>query len=256
MSESEITLREAEQAASIYERLEQIEDHLNSLAEEQKDLGLRQELNIISTKIKALLPLFDQTALLPLLANQLNVTGFQSKIERLGLSKEIIRLSTESKMTPANISTHLETKGIKIGAITIRNFLRLYENSTYAEKIKAKTNSVFNTADQLESLLTLINTQLGKLSFSIDPKQQENHRAYVGELRQVVKLAADLQLNVHKQIEQTKFQADIRYILLNVCTAEQRSIVIEQLKAYSSAEFEPTSSYSKLPYYEQQKEEL
>jgi hypothetical protein len=244
----DFVLEQANQAAGIYEQLEQIIQTIEAISQSTTDVGAAQELQIVEAKLTAVLPLFNQDELLPLLASQLKAPLTQNKVQRMGLSKEVIRMSVQLRLTPKEISTSFEDKGIDIGPHAITTFLTAYENSTYAEKIKAKTSSIFDTPEQLERLLTIINTQLGRLSNAVDPKQQENHRGYVSELRQSLKLAADLQMSVHKQMEQARFQADIREILLNICTADQRDLVIKHLERYASTQTTVGSTYNQLPY--------
>lgn len=245
---SEFALEQANQAAGIYEQLEQIGQTVAAIAQSTTDFGAAQELRVVEAKLAAVLPLFNQDELLPLLASQLKAPLTQNKVQRLGLSKEVVRMSTNLRLTPKEISAALTDQGIEIGHNAIITFLTQYENSSYAEKIKAKTSSIFDTPEQLERLLTIINTQLGRLSNAIDPKQQENHKGYVAELRQSLKLAADLQMSVHKQMEQARFQADIREILVNICTAEQRDLVIKHLEKYAATQTTVSSTYNQLPY--------
>lgn len=245
---SDFALEQANQTAGIYEQLEQIEQTVAAIAHSTTDVGAAQELQIVKAKLAAVLPLFDQDELLPLLASQLKVPLTQNKVQRLGLSKEVVRMSIQLRLTPKEISAALTDQGVEIGYNAISSFLTQYENSSYAEKIKAKTSSIFDTPEQLERLLTIINTQLGRLSNAVDPKQQENHRGYVAELRQSLKLAADLQMSVHKQMEQARFQADIREILVNICTPEQRDLVIRHLERYAATQTTVGSTYNQLPY--------
>jgi len=245
MQESAIT--HSGTASSIYEQLESTTNLIESIASATTDRGAATELSLVTTKLKALLVLFDEEDLLPVLASQLSIKTTKSKVERLGLSKEVIRLATQSKLSAPQIAEHFAGQGIDLVPTTILRFLKAYESSTYAEKVRSKSTSVFDTSEQLERLLSIVNTQLSKLAYSIDPKQQENHKGYVGELRQLIKLAADLQRSVQAQIEQSKFQSDIRYILLSVCTPDQQRMVLDRLRQYGSAQFEPTPGYSSLP---------
>lgn len=243
-------LATSHQAASMYEQLERIGKLIGDCSEATSDPATAIELKLVDTKLKALLTLFDDEQSLPVLAAQLTAKSTSSKIERLGLSKEVIRLATTGRMPITEIQAHFKLQGIDLDVHTIAKFIKAYEASSYAEKIRAKSKSIFDTSDQLENLLCIINTQLSKLNFAIDPKQQDNHRAYVGELRQLIKLAADLQRNVHQAMEQVKFQADVRYILLSICTGEQRALALERLRQYSSAQYEIGPSYSPIPYHD------
>jgi predicted RNA-binding protein YlxR (DUF448 family) len=231
-------------AASIYERLVEVETTLLSISQVSSDLETREELAVVCAKLSTILPLFDQAELLPLLSSQLSTKGIQSKVERLGLSKEVVRLSTEMKFGSVKICEQLAAQGVTLSPATIASFLRAYENSSYAEKIRTKNASIFNTTDQLESLLTIISTQLGKLSFSADPKQQENHRGYVSELRQAIKLAADLQQSVFKQMQETIFRQQVQDILINVCNDEQREEVLHRLQLLSATNVSSSTGFN------------
>jgi hypothetical protein len=81
----------------------------------------------------------------------------------------------------------------------------------------------------------MINTQLVRLQYSNDPKQQENHRGYVAELRQLLKLAADFRKDIASMLQEQQFKQDVSAILLTVMEPQQREEALNLLRKYQSS---------------------
>ncbi len=215
---------------TIYEQLDSVATALTSLqATLSKDAA--QELEISIAKLKGALVLFDSSALLPAVAGELDIYAARGSVEKLGLSKEVLALAS-NKLGATEISQRFKERGISINASTIRAFIEKYQSSSYGERVKVRTTSVFDTSTQLEKLLAQINSQLGRLQYSTDPKQQENHSKYISELRQTIKLAADLQIKLGELFERRRFQEAVKQVILSVCTPDQQQEVLRLLKDF------------------------
>lgn len=230
-------------ALDIFEQLEAIVNNLEGFSRELP-AAKSKELEVYIERIKALIVVLDENTALPGVCSALTNVSTSlrklTKVERLGISADILRLFYKEGKSVQEIS---EIFGDSVHPATIRRFLSIYENYSNKEKIKAQTNgeSVFNTQNQLERLLTMINTQLGRLAYSNDPKVQENHKGYLSELRQVIKLASDFQKEIFNMLQTKQFQEDVRHILVNLMTGAQREEAIQILDKYRQTGFAPSS---------------
>lgn len=217
--------------ASIYQELESVLKALCSL-KQILDSEAAKELEISIERLKATLILFDKDSLLPAVAGQLEIYAARGTIERLGLSTEVLSLAASNKMSAKDIATRFKERGIEVSESSVRTFLDRYDKSSYADKVRLRTTSVFDSGNQLEKLLALINAQLARLNYATDPKQQEVHARYVSELRQTIKLAADLQIKLNETLERRRFQDAVKTAILSVCTVEQRERILQLLKDF------------------------
>jgi hypothetical protein len=226
-------LKQTSRALDVFEQLESIIEKLVGLAESD-DLSKpgQVELNIHIERLRGVVSILDSEENLAPIFTQVTANGNKSRIERLGIAGDIIKLYYRDGLSHNAI---LSKYNNEISNKTLTRFLRMYEALSPQEKSKVynqSKDSIFDTQNQLEKLLTMINVQLGRLAYTNDAKQQENHRGYIAELRQLVKLASDFRKDVQEDLERRQFQKDMSYIMLNVCTLEQREQIMNILRKY------------------------
>jgi hypothetical protein len=217
----------------IYEQISDVSKDLSDLKPFlAKEHAIELEAAIV--KLQAALHLFNNNEVLPAVIGELEVFSTRTSVERLGIGKEVVEMAARKKLKPPEISHILEQRGFAVTAAAVKIFLDKYQKLTYAEKVKIKSDSVFNTSNQLEKLLTIINAQLGRLQYSTDAKQQEVHSKYVSELRQTLKLAADLQLKIGELAARQKFEEAVKEIIFGICSPEQQKEVLQSLKDFGN----------------------
>lgn len=226
-----LALEQTRRALDIFEQLETVltnlEDYKNSLVLDPKDLA---EFDVHLARLKAVIAIVEDTDT-PL--NFSTLTTKRTKIERLGLAKDVINAYYKEGKTLQEIQDQYQDV-LSSGAVA--TFIKTYNKYSPKEQAEAyrSKDSVFDTREQLERLLTMINTQLVRLQYSNDPKQQENHRGYVAELRQLLKLAADFRKDIAAMLQEQQFKQDVSTILLSVLEPHQREAALDLLRKYQS----------------------
>jgi len=212
-------LKQAEAFTTFTEILENLYENLMSCSN-GKDLELRTELQTYAATVKSLIKAIDEKYVPTDIINDAKKSLGQSKVERLRLSSEIIRLKEVERLTFEQIATRV---GLSVS--TVSKFYKYYSEAKPTEKVRLKKASVFDSTQQLEDLHAMIFRQLERLEG--DP---ENHVKYIPEARQVLKLAMDYIGTVNQKQEIENIKAKVRAILLQLAPEKRDEI----LKAFAT----------------------
>lgn len=144
-----------------------------------------------------------------------------SKIERLGLASQVIRLREINKCSCNEIASRLQ-----IDAASVSRFLKFYDSAPLSQKTKYQRSSIFDTTTQYEEVGTMIYRQLARLEDS----DAENHVRYISELRQLLKAAHEWMDKVNTQNQMAEVKEAVIDIL-STCLPEQQERIIKQFSS-------------------------
>jgi hypothetical protein len=201
-------LQKANNALSIIEQLDVICSQLHDL-EGIVSLSNKADVAAISARADALLKVLNESEddVLCITEETAKITQIgHSKIEKLGIGAEIIRLRGEAKMSYKDIATRFQ-----LSASTVKNFCELYDKSKPLEQAKVRSTTPLDYERTWEDLGAMIYRMLARLEN--DP---ENHVKYISELRQLSVVVEKFQ---NKQTAQQKIEQIIhinKEILLDV----------------------------------------
>lgn len=149
-----------------------------------------------------------------------------SKIERLKIGKEIIRLREVDGLTYSEIADRM-----LVDASTVSKFCKFYDSQKPAVRSRYQRTSIFDTSQNFENLGAMIYRSLANLE-NVDP---ENHVKYISELRQTIGAAQKWmeQVSSHHKYDILK-QAiiDILYDEL----PEKREAIIKRFQSVGAAQ--------------------
>lgn len=204
----------ANSSLGFYEQLDLVVSNLQSFSR-TLNTSYSNELNVHIERLVGLVHLMDEEGYEPQVTTSDLTKG--SKVERLGLSGEVVRLKEIHKLSNQEIADKLN-----IGSDTVSRFLRFYEKARPSDKAKYQRSSIFDSTQQYEEIASMVYRQIARLEN--DPEQ---HVKYIGELRQVIKAAQEWmkQANQMQKIEEIK--QIITDILLDIAP-EQRERVIKR----------------------------
>lgn len=175
----------------------------------------KQELEVYLEKLSILSKLLDDT---DEIAFKDKLIGKKlTKIERLNLGGEIVRMREISKLTVDEIASQLS-----LGKSTILRFLKYYDKSKPSEKQQIRRSSIFDTAEQLEKLYAII----GRLLATTELTDSENHVRGISELRQTIKLAKEVLDEDRNRNREAEFKARMVEVLLKYLTPGDRQKVL------------------------------
>lgn len=210
--------------------LERFEDNINLIEDCTKfisNIDTRTLAENTIAELKQLIEIFEDSFNPLELADKANLSGFtfKSKIYQLGIAAEII------KLREAGTSMRGIAASFNISDTAVRRFLKHYDSLSAVAKAKIKTNSVMNTTDRLEDLMTMILRQLHRLEGVND----DVHVKYIGELRQTLGLAAQVSEKIATYKSYQNFREAVQSILASELP-ERRLEIIRKLKALQQDE--------------------
>lgn len=215
-------LEKTNKAMALIEQLQLISEQLKDL-EKTAPVPVKAEVTAISARAEALFNAVNETdseEALQQIGEGLKLSNIaKSKIDKLGISSEIIRLRSEAKMSYSDIA-----KRFSLNESTVSNYCKLYDKSRPIEQAKAKTRSIMDYANTWEDLGAMIYRMLAKLEN--DP---EHHVKYISELRQ---LSVVIEKFMSKQTAQQKIEQIIQInkeILLDVLP-EKKQLIMERFQ--------------------------
>lgn len=135
-----------------------------------------------------------------------------SKIERLGIGGEIVRLRTRMTLQELADKFNLTSQ-------TVSRFLKRYDKMKASEKSQVRRHSVFDIFDRLEELSSMIYRQLAALE-----NQPETHVKYIAELRQTLDLAARLAKELYTIRKYEQFKSAVVEVLLSELPERRREL--------------------------------
>lgn len=207
-----------ERVLGLIEQLETLCQDLTAL-EEAIPIKFKMELALIRERANAILKIIDEDsdndAVLEAIKERSSLTNTtKSKIERLGLQEQVIRLRHAGK-TYKEIGEQLG-----VGTYIIRRFCNIYDKLTPKEQIKTRSRSIMDFVGHWEEMGSLIYRMLAKLEG--DP---ENHVKYVSELRQLLKSVEQFQSRYSAQQEIQQIKDIIQEILVQELPEKRLAIM-------------------------------
>jgi hypothetical protein len=103
-----------------------------------------------------------------------------SKIERLGIGKEIVRLRLENRVSIKEIA-----EKFSLSAATVSQFLKVYDQAKPDEQVRMRRTSIFDTTEQYERL----NVKLDLLYAKVISSDQQVSVQVLGEMRKTIESA-------------------------------------------------------------------
>ncbi len=214
-------LSKANSALAVIEQVEIICTHLDDL-EGIVPLQHKAQVGSVAARAHALLKALNENDedLLNLVRENNSITTLgSSKIEKLGIGAEIIRLRTEAKMSYQEIA-----KRFQLSQATVSAFCKLYDKSEPLEKAKVRSSNIMDFERTWEDIGAMIYRMLAKLEH--DP---EHHVKYISELRQ---LSAIIEKFQNKRTAQQQIQQIIQInkeILIDVIP-EKRALIAQRFE--------------------------
>jgi transcriptional regulator with XRE-family HTH domain len=137
----------AQNAMAFIEQLELVMKSLEFLAERSPQE--RGELEAIIGRVKSLYEMVNEgEAEFDIVASKKTLNDLApSKIERMGLGREILRLRNEAKLSIKDIAERFS-----ISSGTVSQFLKAYEQAKPSEQAIMRRTSIFDTTEQWERL--------------------------------------------------------------------------------------------------------
>ncbi|MGG6281743.1 hypothetical protein ACQ4M3_09255 [Leptolyngbya sp. AN03gr2] len=212
----------ASAAIGLIEQLGVILEDLNSYKNTLPSIH-QVELVGIATRLTSLIKVLDEDENLPSLVQSMQLSGrVSSKVERLRLGGEIIRLRELGRMSIDEIATQ-----IALAPQTVSRFLKYYDSiKDPSEKSRFQRASIFDTTNQLEDLSAMIYRQLAKLE-SVDP---EHHVRYIGELRMTIKAAQEWMDRVSNAQKMDELKSVVAEILMRYVSETDRPMAIRDIQ--------------------------
>jgi transcriptional regulator with XRE-family HTH domain len=142
-----------------------------------------------------------------------------SKIERMGLGKEIVRLRSESRLTIKEIAERysLSTK-------TVSQFLKVYEKAKPSEQAIMRSTSIFDTFDSFERL----NGRLEALFARVEMSDFQVSVQVLAEFRKTIESAEKFMSKMSDQEKLDRIRQVVQEVLIQELP-EKRVEIINKL---------------------------
>lgn len=215
---SELGIKKENIALGVLEQLELVHQDVQAVANQLRK-SEKVELESALARLTSIITLFDdETFTANMTASPKISRVYQTKIERMGLARQVIRMRQVNKMTYGEIAS-----STGVDANTVSRFCRYYDEQTPREKSRYQRASVFDTATQYEDIASIIYRQLARLEDS----DAENHVKYVSEMRQLLKQAKEL-MDQQRQADQIQDIKQAVVQILQNALPEQRDEIMKQ----------------------------
>lgn len=159
---------------------------------------------------------FEIVAERAVLANQAG-----SKIERLGIGKEILRLKAENRLSNADIAERFNVSASLVG-----QFLRAYEKAKPAEQARMRRTSIFDTYEQWERL----GVKLDALFARVETQDYQISVQVLGEMRKTIESADKFMQRISEQQKVERIRLAVEEILLDELP-EKRTAIMQRFAA-------------------------
>ena len=211
-----------ERVIALIEQVETLCLDLKNL-EEAAPIAFKPEVLAIKERAKAILKAMDADSddaeVYKAIKERSSLTSVvKSKIERLGLQEQVIRLRYSGK------SYREIGEQLGVGADLVRKFCQVYDSLTPKEQIKTRSRSIMDFVGHWEEMGALIYRMLAKLEG--DP---ENHVKYISELRQLLKGVEQFQSRYSAQQEVQQIKEIIQEILVQELP-EKRLLIMQRFR--------------------------
>lgn len=216
--------------------IEQLEFITHSLEAIKNDapLTLHAELEAVITRSRAVYAMVNDSEVeFNIVAERRNLaTQSLSKIERLGLGKEIVRLRLENRLNIKEIA-----EKFSLSTATISQFLKVYDQAKPDEQAKMRRTSIFDTGEQYERL----GVKLDLLFAQVQSSDQQVSVQVLGEMRKTIESAERF---MTKYSEREKMERVLLIIqeILQTELPERRVEVMKRFAALGLKGATPASS--------------
>lgn len=222
-------------ALGLIEQLNEVTENLAQLTA-QLPPEHRSEHEVYVGKLRAIVAALDTDLVsLPVVqgSEQASKLAKFSKITRLGIAGELVRLRATGKYTIEDLAVRFD-----VPAQQISRFFRYYDACSPSEKARVRRQSVFEISERLEDLLQIIVRQLARLEAVND----EVHVKYVAEFRQTVAMAANLLEKVNHYHRFQQLITAVGDLLVKELPHRQREIteaIYQLAKSITDTKLEP-----------------
>lgn len=219
-NEHQRALTKAHKALSFIEQFQQIERDIKELVV-VVPRTYRADLKLIEAKVNGLLQVLDvgEEQIFQTITSAKTEGVTRSKIERLRIGGEIIRLRNEVKLSYKAIADRFE-----IHEHTVSAFCKAYDQATPTEQARIKRTSIFDSHNQYEELGAMIYRCLARLE---QDGELETHVKYIGELRQTLKQAEQWMDRVSVSSKLEQIRAIVMEVLLDELP-EKRTLIMQR----------------------------
>lgn len=181
----------------------------------------RGELEAVIGRVKTLYEMVDNNdAEFDIVSAQKTLSEIApSKIERMGLGKEIVRLRSESRLTIKEIAERysLSTK-------TVSQFLKVYEKAKPSEQAIMRSTSIFDTFDSFERL----NGRLEALFARVEMSDFQVSVQVLAEFRKTIESAEKFMSKMSDQEKLDRIRQVVQEVLIQELP-EKRVEIINKL---------------------------
>lgn len=185
------------------------------------DVENRGELEAIIGRVKTLYEMVDNSdAEFDVVAAQKTLSEIApSKVERMGLGREIVRLRAESRFTIKEIAEKysLSTK-------TVSQFLKVYEKAKPSEQALMRNTSIFDTFDSFERL----NGRLEALFARVEMSDFQVSVQVLAEFRKTIESAEKFMSRMSDQEKLDRIRQVVQEVLIQELP-EKRVEIINKL---------------------------
>jgi hypothetical protein len=207
-----------ERVLGLIEQIETLCQDLSAL-EEAVPIKYKTEVSLVRERTLTILKIIDEDSEDPAIYEAIKekaslTNAAKSKIERLGLQEQVIRLRQSGK-TYKEIGDQLS-----ISAQLVSRFCTIYDSLSPKEQIKTRSRSIMDFVGHWEEMGALIYRMLAKLEG--DP---ENHVKYMSELRQLLKCVEQFQSRYSAQQEIQQIKDIIQEILVQELPEKRLTIM-------------------------------
>lgn len=196
-------------------------DRLKTVEKKSKGLtntilkGCIQELTALGNILD------DQKVPFDILKEQFSVntrtSNYSSEIQESGLEGVILDLYLKKRRSAEEIAEYYN-----LSVVSVRRFLKYYDNCKPSEQMTLRKKSVFDITDQLEDLTIIIQRQLSNL----EGENDEVHVQYVREMRLVLAQAAEVVDKINNYQTLQKVVESIGDVISEVIPEKRKEIYI------------------------------
>lgn len=228
---SSVTKEEFNQALSLIEQFYEVLEKLKDL-EQSAPSRLEADFKQVITDYTFLLEILDSESSPVNIIKNPSLSGNlrKNKVEKLGLSGELIRLRKEQRLTITELSDRY-----KLDKNTISRFFRYYDSLLPSQKAVYQRKSIFDVTERLEEMQQLILRNFYRLEGVSDDVAVK----YMGELRQSLDLAVKVAEKINNAKEMWRKYEDLKKAVYDILVDElpdKRKEILLRVKSLGDSE--------------------
>jgi hypothetical protein len=197
-------------------------EHVLEVAKQLQELAqlsgeLKPELQRAQQQLEAVVALLEEPpvgSVRPLL---------RSRIERLGLANEVLRLR-EAGYTYQEIADRYRAEGLT--ADLVGRFCRGYDRLQAAERLRVRRQSIFETQQRLEDISSMLYRLIARLEVE---HNDETLVKAIGELRQTAALAQQVMKDMVTYAQYQQFKQAVLALIAEYVPAERRGELAQRI---------------------------